>query len=79
MTTLPWGRIFSPHDNRGRESRTLFFVSVAFAMVNCALVLGWAGVVPLMTMPEYAQNCALVLAPWLGREWIKRGGSAASG
>ncbi len=81
MTLSNWLR---PRDARGRESRTLSFVVVAFSLMTLRFVLGGLDFdfgafhyeVASTPMVDYGAAVAAVLAVWLGREWInKRGGS----
>ena len=76
---MPWGSFFRPRDSKGRESRTLTFVSIAFFLLSIRfffsgmqLDFGWwhwefstAGLV------DYGAAIAAVLSIWLGREWIQ--------
>lgn len=81
---MSWGGWLCPRDAKGRESRTLFFVSVGFAVVTIRFALGGLGasmgdfrieIVPT-PMLDYGAAVAAILMVWLGREWInKRGGS----
>jgi len=80
---MSWGGWLCPRDAKGRESRTLFFVSVGFAVVTIRFALGGLGaslggfrfeVVPT-PMIDYGAAVAAILMVWLGRERInKRGG-----
>lgn len=82
---MSWGGWLRPRDAKGRESRTLFFVSVGFAVVTIRFALGGLGaslgdfrieIAPTTPMLDYGAAVATILAVWLGREWInKRGGS----
>ena len=58
-------------DTSQRESTTLMFVTIAFITMNFGylwnLMHGTAA-----TLTEYGSAVALILAPWLGREWIKK-------
>lgn len=77
---LPWGCFLSPRDSRGRESRTLFFVSITVALLWIAVGLmlwkfGWseAGMAVTDFATALATICAAlitVIGVWLGREWI---------
>ena len=60
-------------DSRGAKSKTLAFVTVAFAavivrFVAAGLTLGPLGQVPPMGGGEFAAAIAAVLGIWLGRE-----------
>ena len=80
---MSWRGWLCPRDAKGRESRTLFFVSVGFAVVTIRFALGGLGaslggfrfeVVPT-PMIDYGAAVAAILMVWLGRERInKRGG-----
>lgn len=64
-------------DSSGKESRTLFFVTVSWVAILIKFILAGMtlpvfGVVPLMTATEFGSSVAFVLAIWLGREWIKK-------
>lgn len=78
--SFPWGKFFSPVDTKGRESRTLFFVSVGIglswlAMAVCTVKFLWSDCA--ISAMDYATaivalgglSVALIGA-WLGREWI---------
>lgn len=58
-------------DTSQRESTTLMFVTIAFITMNFGylwnITHGTAA-----TLTEYGSAVALILAPWLGREWIKK-------
>lgn len=81
---MSWGGWLKPRDARGRESRTLFFVSAAFTFMSIRFVLGGLGAslgyfrieIAPTPMLDYSAAVAAILTIWLGREWInKRGGS----
>ena len=81
---MSWGSWLKPRDAKGRESRTLFFVSTAFAFLSIRFVLGGLGAslgyfrieIAPTPMLDYGAAVAAILTIWLGREWInKRGGS----
>ena len=64
-------------DSRGKQSVTLFFVTVSWAAVTVKFFVGGAllvplGVMPTMTAGEYGAAVALILAIWLGREWTEK-------
>jgi hypothetical protein len=75
-----WGALFHPCDSRGRESRTLFFVSVTSVLLWAAIIsVIWKFVVhPVDVVPfatAIATLCgalATVIGIWLGREWIRK-------
>lgn len=74
------GGLFRPKDARGRESRTLFFVSAAFAFLSIRFALGGLQAslgdfrfdVVSTPMLDYGAAVAAVLSVWLGREWINK-------
>ena len=37
---MPWGNFLRPRDTMGRESRTLFFVSVSWLMMTVRFIVG---------------------------------------
>lgn len=64
-------------DSRGKQSATLFFVAVSWAVVTVKFLiagakLGALGVMAPMGGGEYGSAVALILAAWLGREWQAR-------
>lgn len=68
---------FRMRDSRDRESQTLTFVAVTWAALVCKFLvagmnLGPLGAMPAMGASEFGAAVALVLAIWLGREWIKK-------
>lgn len=77
---LPLGNFLRPKDSRGRESRTLFFVSITVVLLWIAIGLmlwkfGWseAGMAVTDFATALATICAAlftVIGAWLGREWI---------
>lgn len=58
-------------DTSDRESTTLMFVTIAFITLNFGYLWNLLHGVAA-TMTEYGMAVAAVLAPWLGREWIKK-------
>ncbi len=76
---LPWGNFLRPRDARGRESRTLFFVSVSWLMMTIRFIAGgvsfeygpihWEIAPALVT--DYGVAVAAVVAIWIGREWVR--------
>lgn len=77
-----WGSWLRVKDTRGRESRTLAFVLVAFSLMSLRFALGGLGCdlggfrfeVGVTSMIDYGAAVAAVLAVWLGREWINQRG-----
>lgn len=64
-------------DSRGKQSVTLFFVAVSWAVVTIKFFtagakLGALGVMPAIGAGEYGSAVALILAIWLGREWTEK-------
>jgi len=67
-------------ESRGKESRTLTFVSVAYWMVTFKYVVGgvaYAGHgltvnIPHMSANEYSLAIGAILLIWLGREWTEK-------
>lgn len=64
-------------DTRGKESKTLTFVTAAYVPVwvkytTAGLTLPGLGKVPPMTATEFATAIGLILAIWLGREWTEK-------
>ncbi len=82
---MSWGRWLCPKDAKGRESRTLFFVSAAFTFMSVRFALGGLGAslgyfkfeIGPTPMLDYGAAVAAVLAVWLGREFVQNqpGGS----
>lgn len=76
---MPWGSFFNPRDGRGRESRTLFLVAVAFTLLSLRFVAGgmlldfgwfrWE--LAASSFIDYGAAIAAVLSVWLGREFIR--------
>ncbi len=76
---LPWGNFLRPSDTRGRESRTLFFVSVSWLMMTVRFIAGglsfaygpikWEIAPALVT--DYGVAVSAVVAIWVGREWVR--------
>ena len=65
-------------DARGRESKTLFFVSVSWAAVVVKFLLAGMtipvlGTQPPMTASEFAIATGTILAIWLTREFGEKG------
>lgn len=64
-------------DSRGRESKTLMFVTASWGAVLLKYLvadLAILGVtVPPMSTGEFGAAVALILGIWLGREWIDKG------
>jgi hypothetical protein len=58
-------------DGIGRESRTLRFVTIAFATITIAFIISWwdgDGI----SLKDYGISFGAILAPWIGREWVKK-------
>ena len=77
---MPWGSFFHPRDAKGRESRTLWFVTVTWLIMTARFIAGgiqvelgplsWT-VEPSLVL-DYGGAVAAVLAVWIGREWVTR-------
>ena len=77
---LPWGRFFHPLDSRGRESRTLWFVTVSWLVMTLRFIAGgiefsvgpvhWA-IAPSLVL-DYGGAVAAIVAVWVGREWVSK-------
>lgn len=77
---LPWGQFFRPLDSRGRESRTLWFVTVTWLVMTARFVAGgieftvgpvhWV-IAPSLVL-DYGGAVAAIIAVWVGREWVSR-------
>ena len=59
-------------DTRGKDSTTLFFVRVGWAVITVKFALAGLWTFPPMTASEYGAAFVTILAPWLGREWIEK-------
>ena len=64
-------------DSTQRESHTLLFVALAvlpliLKFAAAGLNLPLVGAMPAMAPSEFAAAFAMVMAVWLGREWIKK-------
>ncbi len=64
-------------DTRGKQSRTLFFVTVSWLAVLVKFLLagvnlGRFGVMPNMTALEFGGAVLAILGAWLGREWTEK-------
>lgn len=64
-------------DTRGKESITLRFVAVSWAVVTvkfaaAGLTLPVVGAIPEMEVGAYGLAVAGILAIWLGREWTEK-------
>jgi len=55
-------------DSNGKTSKTLMFVTVAFAAVVAAFIYSQTGNNPF-GLQEFGTSVMTILAPWLGREW----------
>jgi hypothetical protein len=81
--TLPWGSFFHPLDSRGRESRTLWWVSMILACDLLAMftTLGLvylgkmaAGDFQSVMVGIGALNASMVtvLGAWIARDWQQK-------
>ncbi len=63
-------------DSRGRESKTLFFVTVTWAVMVFKFAIAgltYGGVTaPEMDVQNFGFAVAAILAVWLGREWNEK-------
>ncbi|MAK90444.1 MAG: hypothetical protein CMI13_04300 [Oleibacter sp.] len=58
-------------DARGKESVTLFFVSVSWFVLLIKFLL--AGIIgPEMNAWDFASAATAILGVWLGREWTEK-------
>jgi len=63
-------------DTRGRESRTLLFVTIAIVLLYLKFIV--AGITlggvsfPAMTAAEFGTSFAAIMLVWLGREWTEK-------
>ena len=77
---MPWGSFFHPRDARGRESRTLWFVTVTWLIMSARFIAGgiefavgpfhWT--VQQSMVLDYGGAVAAILAVWVGREWARK-------
>jgi hypothetical protein len=77
---LPWGAFFHPRDAKGRESRTLWFVTVSWLVMTARFIAGgvelaigpvhWQ-IAPSLVL-DYGGAVAAIIAVWVGREWVTR-------
>lgn len=68
---------FLSMDARGKQSRTLAFVTISWLIVTikfavAGISLGPLGVAPQMGAGEYGAAVAAILLIWLGREWTEK-------
>jgi hypothetical protein len=76
---MTWGSFFKPRDVSGRESRTLFFVGVSILIMWGRFMLGglsvsWGPInfeVASTPMVDFGAALAMVIAVWVGREWVR--------
>lgn len=71
---------FTVKDSKGRESRTLAFVTVTWFIMTARFIAGgieftvgpvhWS-VAPSLVL-DYGGAVAAILAVWVGRDWVKR-------
>lgn len=77
---MPWGSFFHPLDSKGRESRTLWFVTMTWLIMTLRFVGGGieltAGPFHWIVQPslvlDYGAAVAAILAVWVGREWARK-------
>lgn len=60
-------------DSKGKSSKTLFFVTIAWTLVTIKFAFAgltlWNQEWPEMTASEYGTAMITILGVWLGREW----------
>lgn len=64
-------------DSRGKESITLGFVFISWAVVVvkfliAGITIGSLGTMPMIGAGEFGMAVAAILAIWLGREWTEK-------
>jgi hypothetical protein len=62
---------------KSKQSTTLFFCSIGWFILTLKFAFAGAelplfGAIPGMTGSEYGSALALVLAPWIAREWKEK-------
>lgn len=67
-------------DSRGRESKTLRFISISWLIVTIRFALAgfsipYLGDLPEVSPAEYGAAVALLLTIWLSREWTEKVGA----
>jgi len=65
------------YDSRGKQSRTLLFVGMAWVILLIkflisGMTLPIVGTMTEMTAIEFGSAFALIMAPWLGREYTEK-------
>jgi len=71
----PWGSIFRPVDSSGRESRTLFFVSMTWSLlcirfITDVVLYAMGHITNPTTLTEFGGTVTAILGIWLGRTWL---------
>lgn len=70
-------------DSRGKESKTLMFVSVTWAVMVFKFAIAgleFKGITaPEMDIQSFGIAVAAVLAIWLGREWTEKNAKSDKG
>lgn len=70
--TSTWS-MFMVTDRNGKKSRTLFFVTISWAVLVFKFAIAGLGygeiTAPEMSASEFGMAVAGILAIWLGREW----------
>jgi len=64
-------------DSRGKESKTLIFVSIAFAVTTIKFAISGISIEGVMEVSrfgggEYAAAIGAILGIWLGREYTEK-------
>lgn len=75
-----WGGFFHPRDTQGRESRTLWFVTISWVLLTARFGFGgmeldigpihWA--IATESALDYGAAVAALITVWVGREWVRR-------
>jgi len=63
---------FTVSDSRGKESKTLAFVTVGFAAILFRFLISGHFGFSEVGVIEFGASFTAVLAPWLGREWMEK-------
>jgi len=59
-------------DSRGKESKTLFFVTVSWLALLAKFLLGGFFSFPVISSAAFSAGVTAILAIWLGREWMEK-------
>lgn len=66
-------------DSRGNPSRTLEFVAVAFAAITVRFCMSGFYGLPVISLGDYGTAFVLIVAPYIGREWVDKTAKAKGG